>query len=375
MESKKIDRKEFLTSSSKYAVGAVAGVVGLNALAGGKILANTKAVNWPMPWVTLDPEVVRLKAHHLYWADKDCAAGCFGGFTEALTELMPDPWANIPMEIMLFGRGGGNGWGTLCGAVNGAAAIISLVTTKADSGKLINEIWGWAASTSFPTDAANQASIDGKYLDKKYNGALPQNVAGSVLCHASVTQWCNEAQKKVGDVERKERCARLTGDIAAKTTEILNAHFDHQFVPTYITNPNVAQCQTCHGATVFNNVNSQMDCVQCHGYPHLNATNIVSDNTVIPNDINLYQNYPNPFNPSTKIQFAIPSSERVSVIIYDIQGQEVKSIVDHEILNPGKYTVEWNSTDYSGQKVSSGIYFARLTVGKYQRTIKMNLLK
>ncbi|MDQ7816186.1 MAG: T9SS type A sorting domain-containing protein [Melioribacteraceae bacterium] len=174
---------------------------------------------------------------------------------------------------------------------------------------------------------------------------------------------------------QKERCARLTDYTVAKTTEILDANFAKQFKPTYVTNPNVAQCQTCHGPVVFNNVNSQMDCVQCHGFPHSSTTNVVADNTSVPVDISLSQNYPNPFNPSTKIQFAIPNSEKVSVIVYDIQGQEVKSIVDHDILNPGKYTVEWNSTDNYGQKVSSGIYFARLIAGGYQQTIKMNLLK
>lgn len=63
------------------------------------------------------------------------------------------------------------------------------------------------------------------------------------------------------------------------------------------------------------------------------------------------------------------------VVIYDIMGQVVKTLVDHDVLNPGKYTVEWNSTDDSGQKVASGIYFARLKAGGYQQTIKMNLLK
>jgi hypothetical protein len=375
MESRKIDRKDFLVNTSKYAVGAVAGVVGLNTLAGGKILANPKSVTWPLPWVTLDPEVVRLKAHHLYYADKDCCAGCFGAFTEALTEKMPDPWANIPMEIMLYGRGGGNGWGTLCGAVNGAAAIISLVATKADSGKLINEIWGWASATALPTDAANQAALDGKYQDKKFNGTLPQNIAGSVICHASVSQWCNLAKKKVSDTERKERCARLTGDLAAKTAEILNAHFAQQFVSTFVTHPYVTQCQSCHGSSGFNTVMTQMNCEPCHGDPHKATGVVVDTGGRIPVEVELSQNFPNPFNPSTKIQFAIPNSEKVSVIIYDIQGQEVKSIVDHEILNPGRYIVDWNSTDNYGQKVSSGIYFARLTAGGYQQTIKMNLLK
>jgi len=373
MEGKKIDRKEFLASTSKYAVGAVAGVVGLNALAGGKILANGKTTAWPWPYATLDPEAVRLKAHHLYWSDKDCASGVFGGLVEALTELMPDPWSGMPIEVMLFGRGGGNGWGTLCGAVNGAAALISLVATKADSGKLINEVWGFASAQALPSDAANQASIDGKYQDVKYQGALPQSVSGSVLCHASVSQWCNLAEKKVSDTERKERCARLAGDLAAKTAEILNAHFAQTFQSTYVTDPNAAQCLTCHGTAVFNNVMTQMNCEPCHGDPHVSG--LVQEDPAIPDEHELTQNYPNPFNPSTKIQFAIPRTEKVSVIVYDLTGQEVKKLVDHDLLNPGKYTVDWNGTDGFNNKVASGIYFVRMNAGTFQLTRKMNLVK
>ena len=371
--SKEITRKEFLANTSKYAVGAVAGVVGINALAGGKILADRKTT-WPLPYMELDPEVIRLKAHHLYWADKDCASGVFGAFTEALTEKLPDPWANIPMEVMLFGRGGGNGWGTLCGTVNGAAAIISLVATKADSGKLINEIWGHAMSGNFPSDAANQASVDGKYADKKFDGALPQCVSGSVLCHASVSQWCNVAEKKVGDIERKERCARLAGDIAAKTAEILNAHFAQTFQSTYVTDAYATQCLTCHGPNVKYNVMTQMDCEPCHGDPH-NPSGVVIQNNEVPGDFQLSQNYPNPFNPETKIQFSVARPEKVSVIVYDIMGQEVKRLINYDVMNAGTYYVDWNGTDNYGKKVASGIYFARMTAGQFQQTKKMNLLK
>ena len=373
--SNEITRKDFLTSSSKYAVGAVIGVAGLDLLAGGKILANPKTTTWPWPYVTLDPEVVRLKAHHLYYSDKDCCSGVFGAFTQALTEVMPDPWANMPMEVMLFGRGGGNGWGTLCGAVNGAAAIISLVTTKADSGKLINEIWGWAAATELPTAKANQAALDGKYQDKKYNNALVGSVSGSVICHASVSQWCAIAKKKVTDTERKERCARLAGDLTAKTAEILNAHFAKTFVPTFVTNPNVNQCQSCHGSSLFNDVMTQMDCVQCHGVEHAGVTGVVDELSIKPSNYQLSQNYPNPFNPSTNIRFSVPQSEKVHLAIYDIKGSLVKTIVNYEEYNTGTYQATWDGVDQSGKRVASGIYFARLLAGQHLQTIKMNLVK
>jgi hypothetical protein len=371
---KELTRKEFLSNTSKYAIGAIAGVAGLNALSGGKILASPKDATWPWPYEALDPEDVRIRAHHLYWNDKDCCSGVFGGLVEALREKIGDPWTNMPIEVMLFGRGGGVGWGTLCGAINGGAALISLVVPKADSGKLINELWGWYCTENLPSDAANQAAVDGKYIDKKYNDVLPQSVGGSVLCHASVSQWCMIAKKKVSDIERKERCARLAGDIAAKTTEILNAYFAGTFTSTYVTDEYAAQCQTCHGPAAFNTVMTQMDCEPCHGDPH-SVTGLVESDGSIPSDYQLSQNYPNPFNPSTKIQFAIPKNEKVSVIVYDIMGQEVKRLIDHELLNPGKYTVEWNGTDNFGKKVTSGIYFARMTAGQYQFTRKMNLAK
>ena len=373
--SNEITRKDFLTSSSKYAVGAVVGVAGLNLLTGGKILANPKTATWPWPYTTLDPEVVRLKAHHLYYSDKDCCSGVFGAFTQALTEIMPDPWANMPMEVMLFGRGGGNGWGTLCGTVNGAAAIISLEATKADSGKLINEIWGWAAATELPTAQANQAALDGKYQDKKYNNTLIGSVSGSVICHASVSQWCVIAKKKVGDTERKERCARLAGDVAAKTAEILNAHFAKTFASTYVTNPNVNQCQSCHGTSLFNDVMTQMDCVQCHGVEHAGVTGVVDELSIKPSNYQLSQNYPNPFNPSTNIRFSVPQSEKVHLAIYDIQGSLVKTLVNYEEYNTGTYQATWDGVDQSGKRVASGIYFARLLAGQHLQTIKMNLVK
>lgn len=374
MESKTIDRKEFLTSTSKYAVGAAIGAVGMSSLFGSAIQASPKNATWPWPYIAIDPEAARLKAHNLYWTDKDCAAGVFGAFTELLKEKMPDPWTGMPMEVLLFGRGGGNGWGTLCGAVNGAAAIISLVATKADSGKLINEIWGWASTEKLPSDKANQTSIDGKYIDKKYNGALPQTISGSVICHASVSQWCNAANKKVSDVERKERCARLAGDIAAKTAEILNSHFASQFVSTYSTNSNAAQCLTCHGPSFKNNVQTQMDCKPCHGDPHA-TSGIAHEDSFIPSAFSLEQNYPNPFNPSTKIQFSIPMSQKVCMAIYDITGQEVNRLINYELLSPGKYTLDWNGMDNKGNKVTSGVYIGRLIAGTYMKSIKMNLVK
>ena len=74
----------------------------------------------------------------------------------------------------------------------------------------------------------------------------------------------------------------------------------------------------------------------------------------IPDKFNLSQNYPNPFNPTTKIDFDLPFDSRVSIIIYDISGREIKSLVNDQ-RTAGYYTVQFNSSG-----LSSGTYFYRI---------------
>lgn len=93
-----------------------------------------------------------------------------------------------------------------------------------------------------------------------------------------------------------------------------------------------------------------------------------------PGTFTLMQNYPNPFNPSTKVRFTLPTSGEVNIKVYDAQGKEVAVLLDQS-MNPGTFEVEWNGTDRPGNKLSSGIYFCRLTSGTTQKTIKMILNK
>jgi hypothetical protein len=94
----------------------------------------------------------------------------------------------------------------------------------------------------------------------------------------------------------------------------------------------------------------------------------------IPSDFSLSQNYPNPFNPTTTIKYAISADARVSLVVYNILGQAVKTLVDVD-QEAGFYTAKWDGTNDFGSKVSSGIYIYRITAGKFVSTIKMNLLK
>lgn len=97
-------------------------------------------------------------------------------------------------------------------------------------------------------------------------------------------------------------------------------------------------------------------------------------NGVIPLSFSLEQNYPNPFNPTTNISFSIPSDQHVTLEIYNVIGQRIKTLLDG-FITKGNYTIEWNSEDENGEQVSSGMYFYRLTAGDVVYSKKMTLLK
>ena len=101
---------------------------------------------------------------------------------------------------------------------------------------------------------------------------------------------------------------------------------------------------------------------------------------VLPEEFTLKQNYPNPFNPRTVIEYDIPYNslglEQVStsLVIYDLLGREVISLVDKN-LSPGKYSIVWSGVDKFGNSVASGIYFYSLRTGAFSNTRKMILLR
>ncbi|MEM4325836.1 MAG: T9SS type A sorting domain-containing protein [Candidatus Pacearchaeota archaeon] len=99
------------------------------------------------------------------------------------------------------------------------------------------------------------------------------------------------------------------------------------------------------------------------------ATKIDEEFIELPKIFSLFQNFPNPFNPLTKIKFSIPKTSFVNIIVYDILGREITTLINEEKL-PGIYEVEFNATN-----LPSGIYFCRMLSDKYSETKKMILLK
>ncbi|UCD38023.1 MAG: T9SS type A sorting domain-containing protein [Fidelibacterota bacterium] len=94
----------------------------------------------------------------------------------------------------------------------------------------------------------------------------------------------------------------------------------------------------------------------------------------LPSGFALAQNYPNPFNPTTRIDYTVTENGLVTLDIYNILGQKVRTLVDG-LLNPGSYTMIWDGSDDHGSLVAGGVYFYRLQAGTSVETRKMVLLK
>ncbi|MEO8513500.1 MAG: T9SS type A sorting domain-containing protein, partial [Ignavibacteria bacterium] len=100
-----------------------------------------------------------------------------------------------------------------------------------------------------------------------------------------------------------------------------------------------------------------------------NPIGIQNISNEIPKSYFLSQNYPNPFNPTTNIKFSIPKASLVKLVVYDITGREVETLVN-EILNAGTYNADWNASNYS-----SGVYFYKVESADFNDVKKMVLVK
>ena len=128
----------------------------------------------------------------------------------------------------------------------------------------------------------------------------------------------------------------------------------------------------------------------CSFHPDMHGTIVVISSDVKdetgsrdnPAEFDLSQNYPNPFNQSTQINFVLKQSGFITLVIYDLLGRKVKTLVEEE-LSSGYKVVLWDGKNDSGENIGSGVYFYRLRVasslstgmGDFSETKKLLLLK
>ena len=255
-----LSRRGFLTGVGGLAAGLAVGVAAVPAIA-------AKEVVWPMPYVKLDPEEVR-KLGHLGYYEGECSRGSFSAIVGSLQKKVGAPFTGIPINMMAYGTGGVVGWCTLCGALNGASAAISLVTENYKP--IVDELLNWYVQTPFPSKEANALAVNHQYLVEKYKSdkALPANAPGSPLCHINVSRWCKAFHFASGSSERSERCARISGDVAAYAVTLLNADLDGKFAAAHTSSAEVEGCRTCHKKgkdfDAGNWTRGKMECGDCH---------------------------------------------------------------------------------------------------------------
>jgi len=94
----------------------------------------------------------------------------------------------------------------------------------------------------------------------------------------------------------------------------------------------------------------------------------------VPTEFALAQNYPNPFNPSTTIKYQIANEGNVSLDVWNLQGQKIRTLIAKE-QKAGYYSVVWDGRNEAGQTVSSGLYLYRVQAGSFVATHKMLMIK
>ena len=120
----------------------------------------------------------------------------------------------------------------------------------------------------------------------------------------------------------------------------------------------------------------RLDNVKVYNYPQAGITTSVGDGNgeTTPYTFDLAQNYPNPFNPTTRIEFVVPKAMTAQLVVYDVLGRAVKTLFNEE-THAGSHFVQWDGTNQGGLGVASGVYFARLTAGDFEKTMKMMLMR
>jgi len=123
-----------------------------------------------------------------------------------------------------------------------------------------------------------------------------------------------------------------------------------------------------------NDSNQKRKMIILKGKALAESSNLESFANNKPQEFDLFQNYPNPFNSSTTFKFQIAETRKINITIYSITGQKIKSL-SNKTRSPGYYEVRWNGTNEFGQKVSSGVYLARMRAGNFAKNILLTYAK
>jgi hypothetical protein len=261
-------RREMLgKSAALLAGGLIGGTMGANAIAvpmGDQTAPDVPPLPWK--WFKLDPLEAGRRAYRYYPEKGGCGSASYLSLLSLLKEKVGYPWTTLPDMMMLHAAAGYGGHGTLCGSLGGASLIINLVAygQKDDVYRqIIDRLFYWYAEQEFPTDRFDDlSSIPGQIRVK----------AMSPLCHTSVSKWTLAAGEQVTSKAKKERCAKVAGEVVYTVTLALNEYFDGKWIPpAWKPSKGIEHCVQCHGPDDMlqskegmNHQQGHMECLMCH---------------------------------------------------------------------------------------------------------------
>jgi hypothetical protein len=252
-KEKELSRREVVLGGGILAAGAVA----ISALSGSDIglLSRAEARETPLPWPyeKIDPQEAAKIAYEGFY-EALCCYGVARGIMVPLQKKIGEPYISQPLyEGLKLGSAGIAGWGTVCGALLASTVVTGFILPPAGVGEqilnptgagnqILNELFQWYSNSPLPVFEP----------DKPRTEIRTQSVSNSPLCHISVGKWLKNAGKTLNSPEQKERCARLSGDVAMRTAMLLNEWKDGRFNPALKPPINLYgipmqhNCNECH---------------------------------------------------------------------------------------------------------------------------------
>jgi hypothetical protein len=263
-EHTNVSRRTFLATAGGAAVGLEVALLPGNVAQAAEALPP---LPWPYPKSGLNVLELRRTAYKNYYTT---LPGCAFCTSQTLIKAIGDgllaegaavnPWPLLPSGLYKYANGGVVGWGTICGALNGAIAVMDLLGVH---GKLGEPLMDYFCTTELPTGALVGWTPNVGTLTTPL-AAITATISNSPLCHNSASHWAAVAGVPVSSALKTERCVRLVADIVARTADLLNIHFSGGQV-SWVMPATYAGCYTCHtDATMVPSEQGKMDCVECH---------------------------------------------------------------------------------------------------------------
>ena len=260
-----ISRRALMKNAGMAAMGT--GFAGLTFAIAKKAIGaaepqTSKIPDLPWPYKKLDPIAAAEEAYRGYYQGR-CGYGVFESIIIQLQKEIGFPYTMLPLTLFVVGQGGVADMASVCGALNGAAHAIFLITGGMDkkpreaSYAIIQDVFLWYEQTALPD-----------YRPKSPKYEIVKSISGSNLCHVSVSKWCKIAKFKSFSNERSERCAWITATVAKHTVEVLNTYADGAFKIAHPLSAAAQSCRSCHDqGSKLENTRAVTDCGGCHFTP------------------------------------------------------------------------------------------------------------